>query len=95
MAPTLTSLSKTNEVFHNLHMLWMCKWMSPCHGTASLAEQAHKNKFPRILDPSQDGFHIIVNHIYCVSQPSYAMDFWICIWMSPHNIIASLIEQVI
>jgi hypothetical protein len=29
-----TSLSYTHKVFHNLHMLWMCIWMSPYHLTA-------------------------------------------------------------
>ena len=38
MAPI--SLSNTWKEFHNLHMLWMCIWMSPFCSTASLAEQA-------------------------------------------------------
>jgi hypothetical protein len=38
MAPT--SLSDTYKVFHNLHMQWMCIWMSPYHVTARLVSQA-------------------------------------------------------
>jgi hypothetical protein len=38
MAPT--SLSSSYMVFQNLHMLWMCIWMSPYHVTASLVGQA-------------------------------------------------------
>ncbi len=38
MAPT--SLSNTCTVFHNLHMLCICIWMSTHFITASLAEQA-------------------------------------------------------
>ena len=37
MAPT--SLSK-HMVIHNLHMLWMCTWMTPYHITAALIGQA-------------------------------------------------------
>jgi hypothetical protein len=36
----LTSLSSSYKVFHNLHMLWMCIWMSPYHVTASLVGKA-------------------------------------------------------
>jgi hypothetical protein len=38
MASTL--LSNIYTMFHKLHMLWMCIWMSPFCSTASLAEQA-------------------------------------------------------
>ena len=38
MAPT--SLSNTKKLFHNIHMQWMCIWMSPYQVTASLVKQA-------------------------------------------------------
>ena len=38
MAPT--SMSNTNKVFHNLHMLWMCIWVTPYHMPAPCVGQA-------------------------------------------------------
>ena len=33
MAPT--SMTNTYKAFHNLHMMWMCIWMSHYHITAA------------------------------------------------------------
>ena len=47
--------------FHNLHMLWMCIWMSPYHvtDTATLTSQSFE-VFPWILDTSWGSDHSIV-----------------------------------
>jgi len=57
----LTSISNTYNVIHNLHLLWMCIYMSRYHCSC----QPSTSNFPRILVTSQEGGksqHIVIVH---------------------------------
>ncbi len=89
MAPTSPS-SRNMLMFHNLHMLLMCIWMSPYHIPAVLVGQAigsYQVKF--WLPPEgqtaaqcygwgywhiQDSSNINCKHFWRASQPSYDVD---------------------
>ena len=86
----LTSLWNTCKVFDNLHMQWMCIWMSPYHITAAFGDKAVGSRRLEFwvtpwqamtvksgdwgCSPNPDWSHIIVKHMQGVWQPSYAMD---------------------
>jgi hypothetical protein len=90
-----TSMPNTYKAFHNLHMLWMCIWMSPYHVTTDPVVQAFGSEIknsgylPRgkpqrsavveAINHIQDGSHINVKHIQSVII--FICCGWVYVWV--------------
>ncbi len=98
----LASISNTYKVLHNLHMLWMCAYMSPHHITAALVIQ----KLPRILVFSWGVNYSTVLYLRLYTHSSRLPHqyqthmvfhnlhmFLMWMWMSHHPISAALVSQ--
>ena len=99
MAPT--SMSSTYMVSYNLHVLWMCMWMSPYHATVILISQQRLDvnqnsgcltrSKPQCSSDDIEGIdqfkmaHTSMSNTYKVNYNLYML------WMCPYHITIALI----
>ena len=103
-----TSLSNTYKLFRQLHMLRKCTWTSPFCITASLIGQQAFGKYLKFWVPprdnQEDSVIVEARHPSNMAPTSVLSTYevfhnfhmlWMCIWMTPFHITASLTKQAV